>query len=502
MPQPAVNQSDAARFLRALRSDGYNKENRRIKMRTFFAKRLPGPPSFRPIYSVWKATLSAWNSEKRLGNKAGYLLGKRNWSELELLIRQSPKRFTEKFVNIVYLKSREFQRQYFACYNCSSHSLDRNEVDGQLVCGDCISRAEVAQCGHKTFRMTSVIIHDSLGIISHTETKCKACLRSVFYWEIDGRHHTIPAPPVVVGNYHSSRDKIDRIGKSIPGLQDIGFELEWGPIPATIERRNEISEELNKLESIVAGVEQDGSISGINGAEIVTHYGSMDAVLSGATKIAAALKGKARSHNTTCCGLHVSISRAGLTNLDIARFVVFWNNPKNTRFLVAFARRWSNTYCIQDFDKGNYKIPEREYDIDSFVWTGNSRYEIVNLCNNNRIEVRAFRGTTSRETLRLCISLCVWAMAYCKDSKCRKLHYSDFLNWCKTAKKTRGRRKFKPTDILAFAKRRGFLDDKKPEDAKPAQASEGSVPGIITADPIYNEEAFEATVNSYSYQPF
>lgn len=462
-------------------------------MLQYMKRRSFSPSDYEKCVTVADARLR--NRDANYGRLAGEYLGKRMWAQLETIIRDMPAQARVRFTDTACTRNREFRERLFTCINCCNFSLNRVVVDGCDSCESCSRTAPVASCGHRSFLPSEVLVHDSNGVASHYERRCRSCARNLYYWDSDGRTHTIPPPPVIVGHYHSSRGAIEKIGKTIPGLQDIGFELEWGPIPPTLERRDEISAELRGLGDIVAGVEQDGSISSINGAEIVTHYGSMDAVLSGAAKISNVLKGKAKSHNTTCCGLHVSISRSGLTNLDIARFVVFWNNPKNTRFLVAFARRWSNQYCVQDFDKGTYKIPGREYDIDSFVWTGNSRYEIVNLCNNSRIEVRAFRGTTNRDMLRRCISLCVWIMAYCQDTKCRKLHYTDFLNWCKTAQKKRGRRKFRPSDILSFAKQRGFLkeNDSKPSELK--NPAEGSVAGVTAIAP-------EATLASTSLRDF
>lgn len=247
-----------------------------------------------------------------------------------------------------------------------------------------------------------------------------------------------------VDEYGSGGARCTKIGTSIDGLVDCGFELEFlssrgGDIDNVAWKLKDVSEKY------IASVEHDGSLHS-NGAEAVTHYGPLDLLLKGASSICGVLnKYRCRSHKTTCCGLHVSISRRDCSTYNIARFVVFWNNPKNKEFLESFARRWNAGYCKPKMEKSS--MPGNGEPMAHLVFN-TDRYELVNLQNRHRIEIRAFRGTTKTKTAQACISLCVWLMAYCKTDG--PLVFTDFLEWCKTAERSRGDKTFRPTEILEY----------------------------------------------------
>lgn len=290
---------------------------------------------------------------------------------------------------------------------------------------------------------------------------CDNCAGRAFHWN-DGNLHENPMPVAGVGTYHSSQQYLKQIGKTIEGLCSVGFELEFVPIGRTIEERDAISGKLRKLKEIVAGVEEDGSIRPLNGAEIVTNYGALDVVLAGADEISAVLKGKAISHSTNCCGLHVSLGRSGIDQWTLAKFVAFWNASRNRDFLRSFCRRWESGYCKPKSEKGKLTEQMSAMRVPEHIINCHDRRELVNTQNRNRVEVRAFRGTTNAETIKRCISLCVWLMAYCFDSEDRKMRYSGFLDWCKTASRTRGDDVFTPVCLTEFAESKGFLGQDNP----------------------------------------
>jgi hypothetical protein len=89
------------------------------------------------------------------------------------------------------------------------------------------------------------------------------------------------------------------------------------------------------------------------------------------------------SHNTTTCGLHVHISRAKLSQLQIAKIVFFVNNPANYGFIKTIARRYGSHYC----QAKNIPLAKGHLNEDG------DRYQLVNLCNRNTIEFRLFKGT-------------------------------------------------------------------------------------------------------------
>jgi hypothetical protein len=195
-----------------------------------------------------------------------------------------------------------------------------------------------------------------------------------------------------------------------------------------------------------------------NGLEIVTHYGPILMHDEPAKELCSILnRKKAKSHNCNGCGLHVNISRERATTLQRALYTIFWHAPGNRPFLEAFSRRWDNTFAKHKADKGEYKEP-----IDALA-LNNDRYELVNWQPRNRVEVRAFKGTTKYATLMACVDMAWWSWMYCLDPNTtqHKLDYKSFLAWCASHQgvvftKDNGETvTFKPTRTLAYWKEKG-----------------------------------------------
>lgn len=375
---------------------------------------------------------------------------------------------------ITSMNSKFHNGRMFVCECCNKWALVVAETarSGMQVCAKC-SRERLmtaSHCGHREARVSTLILDNGTAT-----TICGYCGDAGYFYDgCSGRYHE--SRPHILAGYHSSRDFLKKIGSDIPGLQNCGFELEFAPVPGG--DRQPLIKSLLDCKDFVAGVERDGSVADIDGAEIVSHYGSIDEVLKGAAKVSAILGGRSISHNTDCCGLHVSLDRRGLRNNQIARFVVFWNSPRNEKFLHAFARRKCNHFCTKDPEKGETP-PSTLVDggyADRSLWTSSSRYETVNLRNSERIEVRAFRGTTNKNTIAACISLTVWSMAYCVHGHPKTLRYQEFLEWCHSAKMRRGRRVFRPTAVLEYAKSRGLEVSPKKEAVEEAPAPDPSPP--------------------------
>jgi hypothetical protein len=206
---------------------------------------------------------------------------------------------------------------------------------------------------------------------------------------------------------------------------------------------------------LVAAFEDDSSLD-YNGAEVVSHYGPLDETSKAMKMVCDFLSvSKCKSHNTNCCGLHVSFSKEGLKAYDIARYVVFWNAPQNKMFLISYCRRWDddehgNGYAVHKPHKGRLpsQISRDQMGYGHEFLYNDDRYEMVNLQNEKRIEVRAFRGTTIASTAMACMSLSVWLMAYCQTDG--GLHFEDFILWCKTAKVSRGDQVFTPKNVIDY----------------------------------------------------
>lgn len=471
-------------FLESLRLDGYNKTSRALRFKAYSKNKLiENGPSIRWRHAPALDGLTCSNTTKeryaestknsnlfanftrdfgksaevaiRSGDPSGLL----TWLSNLLAFVAEDKFYGYKFPDAVTVISRFNKahptRSILNCNRCDKYTeLQSCRKSGRRVyCQECSDNMQICQ------RCDGLCESEHQVMSANGEFRrwCQTCAGRAFNWNDDHFLHENPMPVAGVGTYHSSQQYIHQIGKTIEGLCSVGFELEFAPIGNTREKRDALSAKLKKLTEIVAGVEEDGSIRHLLGAEIVTNFGSLDVVLAGADAISKILIGKAVSHSTNCCGLHVSLGRNTVDQWTLAKFVAFWNAPRNRDFLKSFCRRWESGYCKPKSEKGKLTDQMSAFRPPEHIINCHDRRELVNTQNRNRVEVRAFRGTTNGETIKRCISLCVWLMRYCYESEDKKMRYSGFLDWCKTARIERGRDIFTPACITEFAESKGFL---------------------------------------------
>lgn len=127
-----------------------------------------------------------------------------------------------------------------------------------------------------------------------------------------------------------------------------------------------------------------------------------------------------RSHRTTTCGLHVHVSRAGLTNITIGRAVTFVNDPRNDAFITAIARRYNTGFCkIVEKDPKTAHLPA-------------DRYEAINLTPRNTIEFRLFRGSLKFEAVIAAAEFAHALLAFCARPETTSIEMNPrtFLLWC------------------------------------------------------------------------
>ena len=466
-------------YLESLRRDGYNKTSRKESFKEYSRSKLEEPTRrdhwrhSNTVHETTKANsdkITAFRSFSREFGKAfetslrsgdpSFLL-----AQLKILLDLSGEMFFDGFrfpqhseiakkFNLVHPR-----KAIATCNSCCQYAEIRNSlIIGRKVyctiCSDLLRNCESCNSKCETLHRVISVTGTRLGW-------CETCLGRAFHWN-DGNFHENPMPITGVGTYHSSQQHMRQIGKTIEGLCSVGFELEFVPIGFTKEKRDAISGKLRKIGDIIAGIEEDGSIRHLSGAEIVSNYGAIDSILAGVDEISAVLNGKAISHSTNCCGLHVSLGRKNIDQWTLAKFVAFWNASRNRDFLKSFCRRWESGYCKPKSEKGKLTDQMSETRVPEHIINCHDRRELVNTKNRNRIEVRAFRGTTNAETIKRCISLCVWLMAYCSESEDRKMRYSGFLDWCKTASRTRDKETFSPSCITEFAEMKGFIGQDNP----------------------------------------
>lgn len=226
-----------------------------------------------------------------------------------------------------------------------------------------------------------------------------------------------------IRSYHSSKDHFAAIADDWSRRHDrfFGVELE---VEAHRIDRNTAARNINEIvnEGEIGRrvfFEQDGSLS--NGFEIITQPMSLPMIRETFEflKNNAATNGL-RSHRTSTCGLHVHVSRTGLSNLTIARAVTFVNDPRNDIFITALARRYDVQFC---------KIHEKDL---ATAYVSRDRYEAINLTPRATIEFRIFRGSLKYEAVIAAVEFCHALLEFCARANftTTPMTPTAFLSWC------------------------------------------------------------------------
>lgn len=182
-------------------------------------------------------------------------------------------------------------------------------------------------------------------------------------------------------------------------------------------------------------IKHDGSLN--EGFELVTHPMTLDFHSHSMPwqKVLAKLKELGyHSHQTATAGLHVHVNRDSLgytyqeQEETIARILFFmekhWNELlKFSRRTPSQLERWAARYGYKDNPQEILKTAKGGY----------GRYTCLNLCNENTIEFRIFRGTlkynTLIATLQLVSQICSVAFVM-SDEDMRNLSWTTFVASC------------------------------------------------------------------------
>jgi len=307
------------------------------------------------------------------------------------------------------------------CAECCA--VVRDDDDTVLV-GDRVVHAfcafECSYCDAYTLRSDSTRAFDEWGNIVHL---CESCADAHTFscadcdrlytdgaWGTDGvcrecelereERAEREAQTRVIGGYHNG----ERRAQTVPlpsawtrahGDRHFGVELEveMADADASDEQRHDTARALLDVangDTRRVWAEHDGSLTW--GFELITQPMGLDAHEELWSRVLSQTAARAlRSHDTRTCGLHVHVSRRGLTTLQLARAVVFLNAPENETLVRAIARRYGNSYCR--IAKKALRNAAQSYD----------RYEMLNLTNSRTVEFRLFRGTLRAETVLACV---------------------------------------------------------------------------------------------------
>lgn len=301
---------------------------------------------------------------------------------------------------------------YFECRVCDGLCHNEDAVDIEHmgpICRPCFLAGDYSvceDCGY-TYRYRDTIYRE------HRDASyCEDCDPG----DEEDEDEREDAGPYVIASYHSTRARRDKVPSPwtrAHRARFLGVELEVEA--PTDANREEIARTLDAVngESVrltadhhqsarLVTFEYDGSLS--HGFEIITAPMGLDDQRAVWTDLLARTAGhRLRSHQTTTCGLHVHVSRAGLTPTHVARAVSFVNDERNAELVACIARRGPNQYC-----KMAPKKISRETARDN-----GDRYQAVNLCHPGTLEFRMFRGTLKRSSLLACIEFAAAVVAYC-----------------------------------------------------------------------------------------
>lgn len=231
--------------------------------------------------------------------------------------------------------------------------------------------------------------------------------------------------PEIIGRYHSSKGMVRKQNSPWTQIKKryIGVELEVEVKSHQPRDRLKKAEQLHELlndDQIGKQVffENDGSLN--FGFEIISQPMGLDKhkELWSWLKDKNVTKGLL-SHNTSTCGLHVHISKEGMTKLQIAKIVSFINDPDNEGLIRAVARRYAEGYCrIKE-----KKIGKAAYSED--------RYEAVNITGSRTIEFRIFKGSLKYESVMAAIQFSNALVEFCgqANASIQDLKADKFIEW-------------------------------------------------------------------------
>jgi hypothetical protein len=244
-----------------------------------------------------------------------------------------------------------------------------------------------------------------------------------------------PSHERVIADYHSSCQELqalpsphfDRMKR--PLLIGIELEMEVGAggsqhVPAARALKKLFNGDRGQTR--YALFEKDGSVSA--GFEMVTAWTGLDThekILSQLTSVEGEkIKKdyKLRSHDTSTCGLHVTIDRADMNKLHQGKFVVFFNHPSNRPLIETICRRYAEGYC---------RVKPEEFRRVSQVQhnTGGDRYEIVNFTKANVIEFRGPKGTLRFQTIMATMEFIRMAWLFTEQAAANRLSIAAFLDF-------------------------------------------------------------------------
>jgi len=325
----------------------------------------------------------------------------------------------------------------YTCDQCGDTSLDefptaydsnrrRNEVcaceECTWTCEDCDSRY--------TNEVDSIRTEDS-------RTICQHCYEND-YFTCEGCSWVLPMTEYADDGYcngcHTSDDgENDEIRvihehgyKPTPRfLPQVGRACYFGleiEVDGPYRPRSELVSAAELLPDDSWYAKDDGSLE--YGFECVSHPGTWDHWRDDPFNWCGQLVERGlRSYDTQTCGLHIHVTRSFLSESQILKLLMFFRANVDT--VTRLSRRKGEQW------KGYARIDERDTrQLVKKVKDGpDTRYEAINLENENTVEFRIFRGTLNVQSIKRNLALVVSLCMYVKESKRTQLSFTEFCTW-------------------------------------------------------------------------
>lgn len=161
--------------------------------------------------------------------------------------------------------------------------------------------------------------------------------------------------------------------------------------------------------------EEDGSLR--NGFEMISQpMGLDDHARLWRTALSPTLTRGLASHDTETCGLHVHISRDGLTPLHLSKVICFVNDPDNADLIKAVARRYNGTDSYVDGRNNYCKVGGRRRLARAFrdADDAGDKYVAVNVNKSRTIEFRIFRGSLKYMAVMAAVEFANAVVEFCR----------------------------------------------------------------------------------------
>lgn len=304
---------------------------------------------------------------------------------------------------------------------------------GKTICKSCFDLS-YSQCDHCGYghKKSEIRIHQDKSFCRHCYESmfvCIGCHQRLFreyYYDAGLCHHCYEEERNIINPNHDAKVPMEFKGK---GPHFYGIELEVA-VDENLERKSSYAKKVLNLFKGFVITKHDGSIidrSGkVNGFEIATIPASREFHFTKWNYFFDNLPKGMKSYDTPNCGLHIHCSRQPLSQLTIAKMLLFVNSRENVKFITIIAGRNANRFCkIQDKVPGDYR-------------RARDRYEALNLTNKGTVEFRIFRGTLKRESLFKSLEFCDALLHFCKENCCSisdSRRVDKFLEYVKLHKK-------------------------------------------------------------------